>query len=374
MKTTFRFPLARTAYALLAVFLTGSIVFGDEPAENAAKSEAVKVAEDLERQLQDLRMQERLRAHYDVQYAQLATSGEALIGVQVSAPDEVLRSHLGLAEGRGLVVTSVADGGPAAQGGIQINDVLIAVGDEEIDGADRLRQLLEASKDKPVSIALIRAGQRQKVELTPHAGAIQLGLQFLTLQNTTATTEEPKYWLGVGLAGADDALRSHLGIAAGEGLIVTGIENDSPAAKAGLMTNDLLLKLDGKPLKTIEELSAQLQEIKDKSVSLELLRRGKPASLTVIPELRPRFDEAMKLAVDLAHDNAVITFALSQDAKVLAEQTLIGRIEKAAGAVEQADLSPKVNELVAQAKQLQASLEALQAAMSPKDQPPQSDK
>jgi len=374
METKFRFSFAKAPFAMLVVLLTVSSLAADESAENAAQKDLKEVAEDLERQLQDLRMQERLRAHYDVQYAQLATSGEAFIGVQVSAPDEVLRSHLGLAEGRGLVVTSVADGGPAAQGGIKINDVLIAVGDEELDGADKLRQLLEASKDKPVSIAFIRAGQRQKVELTPHAGAIDLAVEFLTLQNATAIAEKPMYWLGVGLAGADDSLRSHLGIAAGEGLIVTGIENDSPAAKAGLMANDLLLKLDGKPLKSIEELSAQLQEIKDKSVSLELLRRGKPASLTVNPELRPRFDEAMKLAVDLAHDNAVITFALSQDAKVLAEQTVIGRFEKAASAVEQAELSAKVNELVAQSKQLQDSLEALQAAIEPKDQPPQSDK
>jgi membrane-associated protease RseP (regulator of RpoE activity) len=269
----------------------------------------------------------------------------------------------------------VAEGGPAAQAGIQVNDVLVAVGDEEIDGGEKLRQLLEASQEKPVSVAFVRGGQRHQVELTPHAGAIAQGLRYLT-REALAAAEEPKFWLGVGLAGADDALRSHLGVAEGEGLVVTGVEDDSPAAKAGLMTNDLLLKLDGKPLKSIEELSEQLQEIKRASVALELLRRGKPATLTVTPELRPQANLAAQYAAEYDKQvGSVISFALTQPTAVW-EQAAALSLEQAdlASAEKQADLIAKVNTLIAQSKQLQASLEALQAAINPKGQPPQSDK
>jgi membrane-associated protease RseP (regulator of RpoE activity) len=364
MKAAFRIPLAQVAAATMAAIFTVAPLSADEPAENAAPGNPEQVANEVELLLQSA---------YDVQYAWLATSADAFIGIEVSSPDDVLRSHLGLAEGRGLVVTSVAEGGPAARAGIQVNDVLIAVGDEEIDGGEKLRQLLEASQEKPVSVAFVRGGRRQTVELTPHAGAIAQGLRYLTHEALAA--EAPKFWLGVGLANADDALRSHLGIAAGEGLIVTGIENDSPAAKAGLMTNDLLLKLDRKPLKSIEELSAQLQEIENKSVALELLRRGKPATLTVTPELRRQPAVAAQYASNYdGQVRSIISFALAQPATVWDRATV--RLEHAdlASAEEQADLIAKVNELVAHAKQLQSSLEALQATLNAPGQPPAGDK
>lgn len=362
MKTTFQFPLVRAAVAIIAVLSAGASLSADEPAENAVQSEAEKAAKKTERRLQDLQVL------YDVQYAQLATSAAAFIGVEVSPPDDVLRSHLGLTEGKGLVVTSVGGGGPAAQAGIQVNDVLTAVGGEEIDGVEKLRQLLEASKEKPVSVASIRAGQRQTVELTPRATAP--AAQNHLKPDAVAQVEEPKYWLGVGLASADDALRSHLGIAVGEGLVVTGVENDSPAAKAGLMTNDLLLKLDGKPLKTIEELSTHLQEIKDKSVTLNLLRRGKPASLTVTAELRPQREWFVVEPVYFS-DLRVANFSLDDNVGTLAASRLLEAARNQPEA--QAVLTAQTSALLEQAKQLQAAIETLQATINLQSQPSKSE-
>ncbi|HEV7224060.1 MAG TPA: PDZ domain-containing protein, partial [Pirellulales bacterium] len=176
-----------------------------------------------------------------------------------------------------------------------------------------------------------------------------------------------KYWLGVGLANADDTLRSQLGVLAGEGLVVTGVENDSPSFKSGVMVNDLLLKLDGKPLKTIEELAAQLQEIADRSVALELLRRGKPASLTVAPEKRPR--DEMNLWALRSTPAQTLYFADPQNLNNTSWGLILGQPSSLDIFVSDKeappDLAAQVNTLLEQAKQLQASLEALQAALRP---------
>jgi len=178
------------------------------------------------------------------------------------------------------------------------------------------------------------------------------GLTF-TLAN--ALDGAPRFWLGLSLGGLDETLRLHLGIAPGTGLIVNSVENDSPAAKAGVMVNDVLLKLDGKAISTVEALAAQIQEIGAKSVPLELVRRGKPAMLTVSPEQRAAQGLIFNLAnVDLQPEVNFTTapFTISFDGGE-------GIVLQA----EQPDLAKRVGELLEQVKQLQKSLEALDAAI-----------
>ncbi|HXT60808.1 MAG TPA: PDZ domain-containing protein [Pirellulales bacterium] len=345
--STSRFPLARFAAAMVLVSASTRLA-ADEPAAKDVQPQQVEQrAEDLEKKDLEKTYLKDLEKTYltfsATRLLRLVTDADSLMGVEVIPVDDVLRSHLGLAEGKGLTVTSVAEGGAAAQAGIQANDVLVAIGEQEIAGAEGLHQSLEASLDKAVSLSYIRGGQRRTVELTPTSG-----VAFALAGNVVARIEEPKYWLGVGLANADDTLRSQLGVPAGEGLVVTGVESDSPAAKAGVMVNDLLLKLDGKPLKMIEELTAQLQELADRSLPLELLRRGKPASLTVTPEKRPPHDENLtplqgRLTESLAWSSGLILLDNGKQAPP--------------------DLAGQVKTLLEQAKQLQASLEALQAAI-----------
>ena len=280
-------------YAMVASLLLASFVplRADEAPANKQDPTPLGVTVGLDYQPVDLST-----AQFALSAIHLATNAD-LIGADVAQVDEVVRSHLGLGEGKGLVVTAVRAGTPAAKAGVQKNDVLIVVGSEEIAGLETFRKSLEASTDKPVSITLIRAGKKQAVDVTPRSDVVATELLSHAIAPRVA---EPKYWLGVGLAGADDTLRSQLSLAAGEGLVVTNVENDSPAGKAGVLVNDLLLKLHGKSLTTIEALAEQLQTIADKSVSLELLRRGKPAMLTVTPE---KHAEAVAAGLSLFAEN-----------------------------------------------------------------------
>lgn len=284
-----------------------------------------------------------------------ARQTDSSIGVELAAVGDVLRLHLGLGEGKGVVVTAVQEESPAAKAGIQKNDVLITLGDEEIAGLEGFRKSLEAAAEKrQISIGLIRAGKKQSVEVAPRSSAAQLALNFIT-----RNTGEAKFWLGVGLAPADDTLRSQLSLAAGEGLVVDHVESDSPAAKAGVMVNDVLLKLDGKALTTIEALTEQLQSIGDKSAPLELLRRGKPATLSVTPEKREAAWEAVHFTAQPEQD---LVFVAPQ----ILEQLWVTDVSQPVNvALNQTkpDLAKQLVDLEAQVKQLEASLAALRGLL-----------
>ena len=64
-------------------------------------------------------------------------------------------------------------------------------------------------------------------------------------------------WLGLATEEPPDALASQLGLQSGEGLLVTYVATNSPAAKAGMQKNDLLVEMDGQKL----VLPAQLRKL-----------------------------------------------------------------------------------------------------------------
>jgi predicted metalloprotease with PDZ domain len=338
----------------VTLFLAAGIsrLAADEPKPSAAVEKPDAAELELIYQNNIVAAKDALR-EYNVEYRALVTRTDSLIGVDATPIDDVLRSHLGLAEGKGVLVSAVTNESPAAKAGIQKKDVLITVADEEIVGAGGLEKLLQARVEKSTPIGLIRAGKKETLEVVPRLSKATLDLR----SNDRRVAIEPRFWLGVGLASADDTLRSHLAIAPGEGLVVTQIEAMSPAAKAGLMVNDLLLKLDGKSLTAVEALEAQLQEVADKSVSLELLRNGKPATLTVTPEKHAVQNVSVNFNYGLSGVLLTDKAALHLTASKVLDKFVVDANQP------KSDVAKQIGEIHEQVKQLQKSLEALDAAV-----------
>lgn len=78
------------------------------------------------------------------------------------------------------------------------------------------------------------------------------------------------------------AQQQALGREQAAGLLLVGIEENSPASQAGLLVGDILVGLGGKPLNDPDELLAQLVgEIVGQSVSLEIFRGGQLIQIAV---------------------------------------------------------------------------------------------
>jgi len=93
------------------------------------------------------------------------------------------------------------------------------------------------------------------------------------------------YWLGILGAPADTLLKTHLKLDAG--VVVEQVVPDSPAAKAGIRQNDILLRFGDVELTDVEGLMKAVAENKDREAKLALLREGKETTVTVKPAPRP---------------------------------------------------------------------------------------
>ena len=88
-------------------------------------------------------------------------SGYLGVGTQSIAITEALAGKLGLASRQGLIVLSVAGGGPADAAGVLVSDILIAVaGNPVADISDLQAQLGSHQAGDSVPLTLIRGGER----------------------------------------------------------------------------------------------------------------------------------------------------------------------------------------------------------------------
>ncbi len=204
------------------------------------------------------------------------------LGLTVEPASEALRSQLSVAEGQGLVVTDVAADSPAAEAGVARFDVILTLDDQPVTTCDEFNQRITSAGANALSLALIRSSNRINATVNPRQ---QLALNYLkTIQSIVQS-----YWLGIQASPADGALRSHLRLPADEGLVVTEVVVESPAARAGVMVHDVLILLDDVALRTTEQLTEKLQELKDREVPLGLLRAGQRQTLNVAAELHTEY-------------------------------------------------------------------------------------
>jgi len=86
------------------------------------------------------------------------------LGVETSQVPSVVSEQLGLAKGFGLVVDYVVPASPAANAGIQQNDILKMLNDQILIEPSQLRKLLQTfSEETNVTLTILRKGQEQKI-------------------------------------------------------------------------------------------------------------------------------------------------------------------------------------------------------------------
>jgi hypothetical protein len=89
------------------------------------------------------------------------------IGLSCYPADETLRSQLKLGENEGLVVEALVPEGPADAAGVEAGDVLLKAGEATLSDVPDLAKAIAEAGDKPVTLTLIRAGEKKTVEVTP---------------------------------------------------------------------------------------------------------------------------------------------------------------------------------------------------------------
>ena len=90
--------------------------------------------------------------------------------------------------------------------------------------------------------------------------------------------------IGVSTTQLTKQLADYFGVAGGEGVLVTSVADDSPAAKAGIKAGDVITSLDGEKIEDAGDLSRALDKKKEGDVSLTIIRNKSQRTITVTPK------------------------------------------------------------------------------------------
>lgn len=161
---------------------------------------------------------------------------------------------------------------------------------EATDPGGRRKHLIERT-------IVLSDGDDQKrvlaLEAAPAGDILTIRTDAADAQESVSDAEpDSKYWIGVQLQSEfPPALRSHLNLKDEEGLLVTHVFPDSPADKAGLKDNDILLGVGDQPLKGPRSLIEAVKAADGKELTLRLLRGGSERTIKVTPAERPNEGE-----------------------------------------------------------------------------------
>lgn len=113
--------------------------------------------------------------------------------------------------------------------------------------------------------------------------AIPINLAREVMESLVATGKVTRGWLGVRIEEVTDQIASSLGLDSPKGAIVNEVISNSPAQKAGVRQEDLILAVDGEEIKNHNHLINTIADFKPgQKVALKILRGGKELRITVI--------------------------------------------------------------------------------------------
>ena len=181
----------------------------------------------------------------------------------------------------GIRIRSVAPNSPAAKAGIKQGDIIEKIGDRDAKDIDSLMAIL--TKHGPgdqVTFHLMRDGQQKNISVT-------LGERPAALRMKEGDRGRASGYLGVLTMPLNAQLKDKLGVTADKGALITEVMPDTPAAKAGLKQDDLIISFAGRAISSPQELRAAVHGAQvGKEVSITVLRG------TEKKELHVRVDEA----------------------------------------------------------------------------------
>lgn len=188
------------------------------------------------------------------------------LGVMIQKITLELKQKFRLKDEKGALVADVTTDGPAERAGIKRGDVIISFDGKEIEEMNELPFVVASTPvNKIVTVEVIRKGIKES--LTVKIGKMEE-------EKSLGAVSEEKSDIGITVKEITPELARHLGLTEKRGLVVVQVEKNSPAEEAGMRQGDIIMEIDQKPVKNIDEYSMQIRQYKKGDTILFLIKRG----------------------------------------------------------------------------------------------------
>jgi serine protease Do len=277
--------------------------------------------------------------------AYFAHNSQSYLGIDIHDIDNDRAAALKLKDPHGAEIVTVDHDAPANKAGLKIHDAILEMNGQRVEGSDQLRRMLrETPPGRTVSFVICRDGlmlnisvqlaDRAKVEANAWS-------QHFTVPDPSEAPEieglSPPSSRGFGngffgvfatnglYVGADvdvlsTQLASYFGVSDGTGLLVKSVDENSPAATAGLKAGDVITKVNNGVMASRADWLKTLHSNRGKQVQLTVMRNKKEQTLSMqagepkkkgeleLPGFCPDLLDEPQLSAELNDSLAVLNF------------------------------------------------------------------
>lgn len=213
-------------------------------------------------------------------YESLIRSGKVVrgyLGIGLQGLNQDLAASFGLKDMKGALISDVKAGSPADQAGLKQGDVIIKYqGTPVEDGVALQRLVTRTTVGTRLTVNVVRDGYAR--ELTVRVGEQPDDPKVAKVQH--GDSDETLFGLVVEELDQDQARQ--LGFHGARGVVVTRVDLDSGAERAGLSVGDVIQELNRRPItsvKDFEKISSDLK--KGANVLILINRRGNSLFVSV---------------------------------------------------------------------------------------------
>jgi serine protease Do len=181
------------------------------------------------------------------------------LGILPQAITPSLAEALGVEAREGILVAEVVEDGPADKAGMKRGDIIVEFNGERASEVDEFRlSVAQAGVGAEVDVEVLRDGDAKRLDVT-------LGERPTRYARATSQPYEGE-WLGITVDDVDGPVGRRAAPAdLEEGVVIVGVDGDSPAQEAGLGVGDLIEEVDGREIRSLDDYEEAIDEAKDRS-------------------------------------------------------------------------------------------------------------
>ena len=218
------------------------------------------------------------------------------LGVYIQDITTDIKEAMDLKSKRGVLIRDVVEDSPANEAGIEQEDVVIEFEGKRVQGSSHLTRLIRnSSPGERVKLKILRDGKEKTITVT---------LGKLPRNDFLYQYDADRFWdkakkikphsysysfsvfsgsrIGTKVQDLTEQLGNYFGVENGEGALITEVEEDMPAHKAGLKAGDVIVEVDGEEIEDTEELMGVVSDKEEgDKVKIKVIRDGKTKNFEV---------------------------------------------------------------------------------------------
>ena len=220
------------------------------------------------------------------------------LGVYTQTLNQKMAKAFDLPDDYGVVINRVIKDSPADRAGLEEEDVVVAFDNTPVHSSSELSDMVDESRvGETVMLTVYRDGEKKQVSLDigarsesddeeeyegsdddqnwgiymPHSGT--RGYRFM---------ERERPYMGVSLSGLSEQLGDYFGVKNGRGALITAVEENSPAEKAGLKAGDVIVAVNDEKVMDASDVSQLVNDMEaGETATVEIVRDKRDKTIKV---------------------------------------------------------------------------------------------